>query len=102
MDKIWYWLEHTSKSILNTNHNANWQLIDCKYYIIIEETSEVIVAEEKPSLTKYAWKQYSTWIYIPYLGLYMIAAVANNDTIRACKGRGTNTFNMSFFAQYKE
>ena len=84
--------------ILNTHHDANWQIITKHKQDLINKgiqqenryQKEHIYNKGDKVLLKNAWK--TKFNQDTYLGPYTIIAVRNNGTVRARKRKVTNTF----------
>ena len=95
-------------SILNTRHEANWQLIKkSKQHIINKGNQQQNLNGKQHTynkgdkiLLKNAWN--TKFNQDAYLGPYTITAVRNNGTVGACKGKVTDTFNVRNITPYKE
>ena len=95
-------------SILNTCHKANWQLIKkCKQYLINKgnqqengNQKEYTYNKGDKVLLQNTWK--NEFNQDAHLGPYTITAVRNNGTMRARKGKTTDTFNIRNISPYKE
>ena len=95
-------------SILNTHHEANWQLIKTRKQNLINkgntrENSTRLVHVYKPGdqvLLKNAWK--TKYNDQAYTGLYTITAVnENNGTVNACKGKVMDTYKICNITLYR-
>jgi len=94
-------------SILNVQNEANWQLIKERKQKLInsgnERENKTRVNHEykvgDEILLKNAWK--TKFNQDAYLGPYTITAVRNNGTVRARKGKVTDTYNLRNIKPYK-
>ena len=95
-------------SILNVKHEANWKIIKERKQKLINKGNE---RENKNRiehkykvgdkvLLKNAWK--TKFNQDAYIGPYTITTVRNNGTIRARKGRVTDTYNLRNIIPFKE
>ena len=95
-------------SILNVKHKANWKIIKERKQKLINKGNE---RENKNRiehkykvgdkvLLKNAWK--TKFNQDAYIGPYTITTVRNNGTIRARKGRVTDTYNLRNIIPFKE
>ena len=95
-------------AILNTRHEANWQIIKDRKQRLINRGNERENKNRKDHtyqvgdkvLLKNEWK--TKFNQDAYKGPYMITAVRNNGTVRARKGRVTDTYNLRNIIPYKE
>ena len=95
-------------AILNTRHEANWQIIKDRKQRLINRGNERENKNRKDHtyqvgdkvLLKNEWK--TKFNQDAYNGPYMITAVRNNGTVRARKGRVTDTYNLRNIIPYKE
>ena len=95
-------------SILNTCHEANWQLIKKRKKDLINKGNHQEYCNKKEHthnkgdkvLLKNVWK--TKFNRDAYLGPYTITAIRNNGTERACKSKAINTFNICNITLYKE
>ena len=95
-------------SILNIRHEANWEIIKKYEQDFINKGNQ----QENCNLNKYTYNKgdkvlvKNTWKtkynQDTYLGPYTITAVRNNGTVRACKGKVTDFFNICNITLYKE
>ena len=91
-------LEFGRDSILNTHHEANWQLMKKRKQDLINEGNQQDNHNQKKitratkgtkSCLKMRGRPQDT-----YQGPYKITAVRNNSTVGACKGRVTCSFSI--------
>ena len=95
-------------SILNVKHEANWKIIKERKQKLINKGNERenknrIAHKYKVGdkvLLKNAWK--TKFNQDAYIGPYTITTVRNNGTIRARKGRVTDTYNLRNIIPFKE
>ena len=95
-------------SILNTRHKENWQLIKkCKQDLINKgnqqehrNQKEHMYNKGDKVLLKNEWT--TKFNQDAYLGPNTITAIRNNGTVRTCKSKVTDTFNICNIAPYKE
>ena len=95
-------------SIINQRHFVDWETIrkqkqdlinkgiKCENHNQINHTYK----QEDKVLLENAWK--TKFFLDAYIGPYLIIAVRNNGTVRACKGRVTDTFAIRNLTFYKE
>ena len=95
-------------SVLNVQHEANWQLIKERKQKLINRGN---IQENKSRLDhvykigdkvllKNAWK--TKFNQDSYLGPYTITAVRDNGTVRARHGIVTDTYNLRNITPYRE
>ena len=95
-------------SILNTRHKANWQLIKkCKQDFNKKGNQQEIRNRKEHTYNKgdkvlFKNASKNKFNQDAYLGPYTIIAVRNNGTVRARKGKITDTFNICNITLYKE
>ena len=95
-------------SILNQHHDVNWEAVKKRKQGLINkgntrENKKRKTHEYKTGdkvLLRNAWK--TKFNHNAYLGPYTITAVRDNGTVRARKGRITDTFNIRNLTPYKE
>ena len=95
-------------SILNVRHEANWKIIKERKQKLINKGNEREnknridhkYKEGDKVLLKNAWK--TKFNQDAYLGPYTITTVQDNRTIRAKKGRVTDTYNLRNIIPFKE
>ena len=93
-------------SILNTRHEADWQLIRSRKQTLINKGNECETRNRLPHeynvgdmiLLKNAWK--IIFNQEAYLGLYTIIAVRKNATVRDIKCKVTDTLYLCNIAPY--
>ena len=95
-------------SIINRRHEIDWETIRKRKQNLINKGNE---RENRNRIShtykigdkvllKNAWK--TKFNQDAYIGPYVITAVRNNGTVRARKGRVTDTFNIRNLTPYKE
>ena len=95
-------------SILNQHHNVDWESVKKRKQELVNKGN---VQENKKHRTnmyqtgdkvllRNAWK--TKFNQNAYLGPYAITAVRDNGSVRARKGRITDTFNICNLTLYKE
>ena len=85
----WEIIRKQKQDLINKgNEHENCNQIKLKY----EKRDKVLL--------KNTWK--TIFNQDAYLGLYVIIAVRNNSTVRACKGKFMDTFNIQILTPYKE
>ena len=95
-------------TIINQHHDVDWETIRTRKQELINKGNERenhkqinhSYKQGDKVLLKNAWKTKSN--QDAYLDPYVIAAVRNNGTVRARKGRITDTFNIQNLTTYKE
>ena len=95
-------------SILNRRHDVDWEVVKKRKQDLINkgnarENKKRKTHEYKTGdkvLLRNAWK--TKFNQNAYLGPYVITAVRDNGTVRAHKGRITDTFNIRNLTPYKE
>ena len=93
---------------MNTYHKANWQLIKKRKQDLFNKGNQEENLNQKEHtynkggkvLLKNEWK--TKFNQDAYLGPYMITAVRNNGTVRACKCKVTDAFDICNITLYKE
>ena len=95
-------------SIINRRHEVDWEVIRTRKQNLINKGNERenrnrishTYKQGDKVLLKNAWK--TKFNQDAYIGPYVITAVRNNGTVRARKGRVTDTFNIRNLTPYKE
>ena len=93
---------------MNRHHNGDWEAVKKRKQDLINKGNK---CENKKCRThtyqtrdkvllRNAWK--TKFNQNSYLSLCVITAVRDNGTVRACKGRITDTFNICNLTLYKE